>query len=206
MKLGARELARFGLLALAVHIALLVAWPLVARLYAPAYRGLSQYLVAVIDPLPGSIEIRFEPGSDGPLAVDLVRMDTVVSLRPRSVAGEPATFGASSFFHAYLPTAVLLALFAGTFRIWRGRRAPILWALAGLHLVLVLRALPAIFLCYSKCTIDGRSPLGLGAFGERALYMLRYLSWVEMVPNYLVPVLLFVACLFGGRSSAPARA
>ena len=201
-----RAHGRRVLLALLAHLALLALWPLARPAYAPLWRAGMQVATGVLDPLPGAIEVRFEPGGGGLLAQDIVRMDTVVSLRPREFQGEPALFGASSFFHGYAPTTVLLGLLAATFRFWRGRRAPLVLSFVLLHLWLALRCVPSLLHCYAQCTVDGRSPLGLGPFGERVLFMLRYFNWIEALPNYLIPLGIVALCVFGPRSSVVAPA
>lgn len=202
LSLAPRALAWGALRFLLAHLALLAAWPLAGTAYAPLYRAGMQLATGVLDPLPGAIEVRFEPGSGGVLAEDLVAMDTVVSLRPRDLGGEPAALGASSFFHGYFPTTVLIALLAASFGTWRGRRMAPVASLLLLHAWLLVRCLPALFYCYSQCTIDGRSPLGLGPFGLRVLFMLRHFTWTEALPNYLLPLGIVALCVFGPRSSA----
>src|SRR5262245_14841496 len=153
--MGPRNPWKLALVALLVHLGLLGAWPLVRAAYAPFFRGLAQFAVGVLDPLPGPIEARFEPGSDPKLAVDLLRMDTIVHLRHREMEGADATFGASSFFHGYLPTTVLLALFAAAGpRTWRALRKPLLVALLGLQVFVALRCVLAVLYAYSKSSVD----------------------------------------------------
>jgi hypothetical protein len=192
-----------ALAAALVHALLLAAWPLVAPAYAPAFRAGHELALGFIGPLSGELEIRLEPGSDGPMGEDMVRMDTIVGLRPRTLAGPPATFGASSFFHGWWALSVLCALFVAALpRPWRARRRPFLWALVLLHLGLALRILPSLYYCCTQCSIDGRPMLDLGAGGVHALYMLKHLTWNEVLPNYLGPLLVFALCAFGPRSRA----
>src|SRR5262245_14421980 len=99
-----------ALAAALVHFALLLSFPAVRWGYAPFFRTFGELAVRAIDPLPGPIDARFEPGSGGPLAEDLVAMDTVVQLQHREFTGA-GSFGASSFYHGYWPTSVLIALF-----------------------------------------------------------------------------------------------
>jgi hypothetical protein len=195
------------LLATLLHLGLLALWPVVRVAYAPAFRALAQLAVRVIGPLPAEMEVRFEAGSGGALAVDLVGMDTVVHLGNRQVEGNDATFGASSFFHAYLPTTVLLALFAAAApRPVRARLKELLWALLLLHLFFVARCLLAVLYAQSKSTLDGRPLLDLGPASQRVLYLAWHFGWEEMLANYLVPLLVFGLCVFGPGSKAGARA
>lgn len=192
-----------ALLATLLHIALLLAWPAVRPLYAPAFRALGEFAVGFFDPLPGPIETRFEPGSGGGLATDLVRMDTVVHLRHAGMEGGDATFGASSFFHGFVPTAVLLALLAVVApRPWRAHGKGIAAALLLLHVFLAARCMLAAFYAYSRCSIDGRPVLDLGPRALRGLHLVWHFGWEEALTNYLVPLALFGVCLFGPRSSA----
>lgn len=188
-------------MAAVVHLVLLFGWPLVRPAYAPVFRAAGQFAVGVLDPLPGPIEARFEPASGGALAVDLVRMDTLVRLRHGELEGADAAFGASSFFHGYLPTTVLLALFAAmAARPWRWPGMPLVWALLGLHLFLALRCVLAVLYAYSKSTLDGRPLLDLGPTSLRVLRLIWHFGWEEMLANYLVPLVVFGLCVFGPRS------
>ena len=200
--MSAHALWKHALLAALLHLVLLLVWPVVRFAYAPAFRALAELAVGVVDPLPGPIEVHFEPGSGGPLAVDVVRMDTIVRLHHRDLQGSDATFGASSFFHAYLPTTVVLALFgAATAHTWRARRRPLLWALLLLHLFVAFRCVLAVFYTHSKSTIDGKPVLALGPTGQRVLHLFWHFGWEEMLVEYLVPLLIFGLCMFGPRSS-----
>lgn len=201
--MSARSLWKHAFLAGLLHLALLALWPVVRFAYAPAFRVLMELAVNVVDPLPGPITVRFEPGSGGPLARDVVRMDTVVRLQHRELQGGDATFGASSFFHAYLPTTVLLALFgAAAGRSWRARRRPLTWAMLLLHVFVVARCVLALFYTLGKSTIEGQPVLDLGPTGQRVLHLLWHFGWEEMLVEYLVPLLIFGLCMFGPRSSA----
>jgi len=203
--MSARELWKQALLATLLHLVMLALWPLLRPGYAPAFRAMAQLAVNVVDPLPGPIETRFEPGSGGEFAVDMVRMDTLVRLRHEDMEGGDASFGASSFFHGYLPTTVLLALFGTTtVRHWRARRKPLVWALVLLHLLLAFRTLLAVYYAYSKSTIEGRPVLDLGPLSLRILYFVWHFAWEEMLANYLVPLVVFGLCMFGPRSRARA--
>lgn len=204
--MSAREVWLRALGAALLHLVLLLLWPLVEPAYAPAFRGLAQLTLGVVAPLPGAVEVRLEPGSGGPLAEDIVRMDTIVALQPREFQGQAATFGGSSYFHGYFPLSVLLALFAASVpRPWRALRRPFLWALVLLHAGLVVRFVPALYYCYSKCTLDGRAPLGLGPDGTRALGMAKHFAWDDVLPNYLLPLVVYALCVFGPRSGAEPR-
>jgi len=201
-----RALWKYALLAGLLHLVLLFSWPLVRFAYAPAFRTLAELAVNVVDPLPGPIEVHFEPGSGGEVARDVVRMDTLVRLHHEELQGSDAFFGASSFFHAYLPTTVLLALFgAATAYTWRARKRPLLWALVLLHLFIVFRCVLAVFYTHSKSTIDGRPVVALGPTGQRVLHLLWHFGWEEMLVEYLLPLLIFGLCMFGPRSSPAAE-
>jgi hypothetical protein len=168
------------------------------------FRTLGQFALGVLDLLPEGVEARFEPGTGGVLAVDMVRMDTVVRLRHPSLAGADATFGASSFFLAYLPTSLCLALFAVTPRAWRSSRWPFVAALVLLHFFFVLRLVVAAYYTCSKCNVDGRPLVALGAGGMRALFLGWHLVWEEAFTNYLLPILVWATCVFGTRSRVEA--
>lgn len=204
--MDARALWKRVLLATLAHLVLLALWPLVRVVYAPLFRTLAQFTLTLVDPLPGPIDVHFEPGSGGPLAEDVVNMDTIGSIKHRELEGEAASFGASSFFNAYYPTSVLLALFAAATPLaWRARRAPLTWALLLLHVFLAARCALAAYYCYSKCTIDGRPALDLSPSGVRALHLLWHFVWDEMLTNYLVPLGIWSLCVFAPRSSGEPR-
>jgi hypothetical protein len=195
-----RALWKRALLAALAYSALLLAWPAVQPLYAPAFRTLAERAVGFVDPLPGPIDARFEPESGGILAVGLERMDTAVYLRHRELGGADGSFGASSYFHAYVPTAVLLALFvAATPLAWRVRRRRLAWALALLHVFIVLRCAVAAFYCLSKCHVDGVPVVELGPAGKRLLHLTWHFTFGETLANYLVPILVWALCVFGPR-------
>jgi len=197
--LDARALLKPALLATLVHLALLALWPLVRPVYAPVFRALAQFAVNVVDPLPGPIEARFAPGEGGVLATDLVRVDTFVKLRHRDMQGADATMGASSFFHAWLPTTVLVALFASALgRTWR--KKPLLIGLLLLHAFFAARCVLAVYYAYSRSSIEGRPAVELGPTSTRLLHLVWHFGWEEMFANYLVPLLIFGVCVFEPRS------
>lgn len=201
MSAEARLLWKRALLATLAHLALLCAWPAVKIVYAPLFRAAAQLAVGFLDPLPGPIEARFEPGAGGLLAMNVPSMDTAVHLHHRELEGADASFGASSFFHGYVPTTVLLALFvAATPLAWRMRRWRLLLALALLHVFFALRCALAVFHCYAKCNVDGKPLVELGPFATRALELTWHFSFNEDFTNYLVPIVLWAACVFGARS------
>lgn len=199
--MSARAVLARALAVAFAHLCLLAAWPLVEAAYAPAFRAGYELALGLIRPLSGQLEIRLEPGSGGPMGEDMLRMDTIVGLRPRALEGPPATFGASSYFHGWWPLCVLAALFlAGVARPWRQRLRPFLWALALLHLGLALRILPPLYYCCTRCQIEGQPMLALGPGSAHALYMLHHLAWNDVLPNYLGPLLVFALCVHGPRA------
>jgi hypothetical protein len=197
-----RALWKRALWAVLVHAALVLAWPLARPLYAPAYRALENLGVSLVDPLPGPIEVRFEPGTDPLLEIDLIGMDTIVTLRHREMNGA-GRFGASSFFHAYFPTSVLVALFlVATPLAWRARLVPFLIAFVLLHLFLLARGYVAILYCHAQSTLEGRPLMPLSPAGLRALQLAWHFAWNEMFTNYLVPLALWGVCVFKPRAGA----
>ncbi len=207
MSAEARVLWKRALLATLVHLALLFAWPAVKPVYAPLFRASAELAVGFLDPLPGPIDARFEPGSGGLLAMNVPSMDTAVYLRHRELEGADASFGASSFFHAYVSTTVLLALFAAATPLaWRARRWRLVWALALLHLFFALRCALAVFHCYAKCNVDGKPLVELGPFATRALELTWHFSFNEDFTNYLAPIVLWAVFVFGARPADEAGA
>jgi hypothetical protein len=200
--MSSRQLFGRALAALALHLGLLALFPLVRPLYAPVFRALAELSVAAIDPLPGPIEVAFEPGAGGVLAANVPGMDTVVSLRHRELAGPDATFGASSFFHAWIPSSVLLAVTLVTPRSARTRRGRIALAWVLLHAFFALRCALATLYCASKCNVDGVPVVPLGPNAARALHLGWHFAFGEDFANYLVPLVLWALLVFGPRSSA----
>ncbi len=196
----AHALWRPALRATLLYLALFLAWPALRPLYAPAFRALTAGAVNFVDPLPGPIDVRMQPAAGGVLAVGLERMDTEVTLRHREFAGGDARFGASSFFHGYVPSALVLALFvAATPLAWRVRRTRLAWALVLVHAFIVLRCALAAFHCLSKSDIDGRPLVELGPTGTRLLHLGWHFTFGETLANYLVPILIWGLCAFGPR-------
>ena len=196
-----RALLVLALQVLALHVALLAAWPLVRPVFAPAFRVSVQFALGLIDPLPGPIDAVFEPGSGGILAVNLPQMDTEVHLRHRTLGGADASFGASSYFHAWVPTTVLLALFVAAAPLpWSTRRWRLALALALLFAFVALRCAVAAYYCYSKCNVDGVPLVDLGPNAARALFLGWDFVFGEDFPNYVVPITLWALAVFGGRS------
>lgn len=201
--MSAGSWARRAGLALLVHAALLLSWPLLRPLYAPAFRGVGQQALTVLSPGPAWLRVRLVAGADPAVAMDQIAPDTTVRLEHREMKGTGA-FGASSLFHGWLPTSVLLALFlAATPLPWRARRAPLLWALAWLHLFLLARLVVSIAHACAQLTVEGQPlwPLSTGA--ERALRLAWHFAWSEMFANYLAPLAIWSLCVFDRRSSRP---
>lgn len=202
----ARIVWRRALLATLVHVGLLFAWPVLDVVVAPAFRWFGSFAVAFVDPLPGRIEARFAPGSGGVLDADLVRMDTVVALHHLELEGPDARFGASSYFHAWVPLSVLLALFlAATPLAWRARRWRLVVGLALLHGFIALRCVLAVYHCLAECNIDGKPLVALGPLSGRVLERGWHFAWGEAFANYLVPLVIWALCAFGPRTSVEQR-
>ena len=189
-------LARRAGLALLVHAALVLAWPLLRPLYAPAYRAVAEVALDIVAPWPAPLAVRLEPGASAELARDQILADTTVRVEHRELVGS-GTFGASTFFHGWLPTSVLLALFlAATPRPWRARRGPLLVALLALHAFLLGRLVVAVLYTWAESTVEGRPGLALSPAGLRALRMAWHFVWGEMLTNYLAPLALWALCAF----------
>jgi hypothetical protein len=191
------------LLALALFGLLLAAWPLCAWAYRPLFRAGGQFLLGVVAPLE-DVRVRFVPGSGGAIARDTVRMDTLILLEHRTLRGPPAQIPASAFFHAYQPTAILLALFLGATSLpWKARRRALLLALVVLHVFIGLRLVVPVLYAYTGQNVDGRPLVELSPLALRCLYWTKHFVWVEPAMTYLVPVTLWAACVFRRRPIAP---
>lgn len=179
------------------YVGLLFCWPLARLGYAPAFRAGAQLVVRVVHPLPFEMLYSFEPGASGAIATDLPHVDTTVRMHLQGSSGSDATFGASSFFHGYHPSAVLLALFlAATPLAWCTRRRRLLWALLTLHAFFALRCSLAVYYAYARSTIDGRPAVGLSPLSMRALYWIWHFAWEEPLATYLVPLVIWVPFAF----------
>ena len=198
--MSAGALARRALLAVLVHAVLVLAWPLVRPVYAPAYRTLGQEALGVISPWPAPLRVRLVPGTSSELATDQVGADTTARLEHRELKGAGA-FGVSTFFHGWHPTSVLLALFlAATPLDWRARRRPLLWALLWLHLFLLARLVVAVTYTCALTSIEGRPLIALSPAGLRALRMAWHFVWGEVLTNYLGALVVWSLCVFDRRS------
>lgn len=199
---------RRGVLGFVLAYALFLAlWPLVRPLYAPLFRAGAEFVLGVVDPFDGEIVVRFDPGGGGALAEDMPRMDTIVRLQHQRLPGSEGHAGASSFFHGYHPTAVLLALFAGATPLpWRRRLRRLAPALVLVYAFVALRCLVGVVYTYSCSNIEGRPALELSPAAARALFWCWHFLWEEPLSTYLVPLLAWGLCVFTVRSPAPAPA
>lgn len=189
-------------LALALYALLLGAWPLVAWAYRPAFRAAGEFLFGAFGFLE-DVRVEFEPGSGGAIARDTPHMDTLILLEHKVLVGPPAKIPASAFFHAYHPTAVLLALFLGATTLdWRRRRARLVGALLLLHLFIALRLSIAVLYAYRLSNAEGRPMLEIAPATERFLYWMKHLLWVEPATTYLAPASIWALLALGARPIA----
>ncbi len=195
-----QEVWKRTLRAALVYAVLLAVWPLVKLVYRPLFQAAGEFLLGVAQPLGGDIRVLLDPSADEVLAHDTPHMDTVVRLHPLRYAGEDSLAAASSFFHGYQPTAVLLALFAGATSLpWAARRRRLLWALLGLHGFIALRLFVVVFYTYAKSRVDGRPVVELSAFASRCLFWLWHFTWAEPIATYVVPLALWALLVVGRR-------
>src|SRR5262245_2353611 len=196
-------LRRRTLLFVLVYVLALAAWPLVRPLYVPVFRAGAELAVGIVDPFGGEVRVLFDAAlPDDPLAKDMPAMDTRVRLQHLRYSGGEALAGASSFFHGYHPTIVLVALFLATPMGWRSRRWRFLWAALLLHGFIALRCVVGAYAAFAASTIGGQPAVALSPFEQRALYWIRHAFWEEPVATYLVPLLCWGLCAFVGRSAA----
>jgi hypothetical protein len=196
-------LRRRTLLFVLAYVLLLAAWPLVRPLYVPAFRAGAELAVGIIDPFGGEVRVLFDPAlPDDPVAKDMPGMDTRVRLQHLRYSGGEALAGASSFFHGYHPTIVLVALFLATPMSWRSRRWRFLWAVLLLTAFIALRCVVGAYSAFAASTIGGEPAVALTPFQQRALYWARHVLWEEPVATYVVPLLCWGLCAFAGRSVA----
>jgi hypothetical protein len=198
MSAGARRVG----LALLAHAALLALWPIVRPLYAPLARKAAELALEVVAPWPGPFDVRLVAGANATLAEDLIAADTTVRVQHRELKGA-GTFGASTFFHGWLPTSALLALFAAATPLeWRRRLRPLVLALLLLHLFLLARLVVAVFANLAESSAEGRPFFELSGEGARALRMARHFAWAEMFTSYLAPLAIWSLCVFDRRPRA----
>jgi hypothetical protein len=195
-----RELRRRTLIFVLAYLLALAPWPLLRHVYAPLFRAGAEFALGVIDPFHGEVRVLFDPAIENdPVAKDMPGMDTRVRLQHRSYSGEGLA-GASSFFHAYHPTAVLLALFVATPLSWRVLRWRFLWAALLLHAFIALRCVIGAYTVFASSAIGGAPAVALNHFQERVLHWTWHFAWEEPVATYLVPLLCWGLCVYGARS------
>lgn len=193
-----------------LYLALLLAWLVVEPLYAPAFRAGAEVVVGTIDPFGGRIRVHLDPADperNRELAEDVAGMDTVVRLEHLELRGAEGRTGASTFFHGWHPTAVLLALFlAATPLPWARRRPRLVVALLLLHAFLGLRCVIGAYWTYACSTIDGRPVVDLSPLTGKLLYWTWHFAWEEPVATYLVPLGIWGLCVFTSRTDGPSTA
>lgn len=195
-------LRRRTVLFLLVYALALAAWPVVRLVYVPLFRAGAELALGIIDPFGGEVHVHFDPAlPHDPLAKDMPAMDTRVRLQHLRYTGGDALAGASSFFHGYHPTIVLVALFLATPMDWRSRRWRFLWAALLLTGFIALRCVVGAYSAFAASTIGGQPAVELSPLQQRALYWIRHVFWEEPVATYVVPLMAWGLCAFAGRSA-----
>src|SRR5262245_61518296 len=190
-----RTIWKRALLCCGIYGLLLLLWPVVRFAYAPLFRAGAEFALGVADPFHGEIRVRFDPENGPAQNEDMPHLDSRLRLQHREMPGADALSWASSFFHGYQPTAVLLALFLGATPLaWKLRRWRLLWAALALHAFLALRCFAGVFYIYSKSTIAGRPALDLSPGEARAVYWIWHFLCEEPCANYVVPILIWLLC------------
>jgi len=180
-----RRLAR-TLVALAVLLAL---WPLLRYPYRPTYAALG---AAAVNLVGSDITVVPEAETGGAIAKDTPRMDTVFHFDHKEYGRGGGMIPASSFYHAYLPTAILLALTWGAGSASRhGKKKVLIVSLLVLHAFLVLRLSSAVALQLSVSNVDGVPVLALNEWGSKALRYVKDLLWDNAISTILVPILIW---------------
>jgi hypothetical protein len=204
-----RTTVRRALAFLGVYLALLLTWPLVRPLYAPAFRTGAEVAVGTADPFSGEIRVHVDPAvaeENEVLAEDVPGMDTVMRLEHLRLRGAEGLTGVSVFFHGWHPTAVLLALFLGATTLpWPRRRPRLLVALLLLHGFLALRLVTGAYWTFARSTIDGHPVREFSPLIGKLLYWFWHFVWEEPFATYLVPLLIWGVCVFGARMDGPAE-
>lgn len=189
LRLPRREVGRRLARTLGALALLVLAWPVVRYPYRPTYAQLG---AAAVNLVGSDITVVPEARTGGAIAKDTPRMDTVFHFDHRVYGRGGGKLPASSFYHAYLPTAILLALTwgAGSGSL-RGKKKVLIVSLLVLHAFLVLRLSSAVALQLSASKVDGVPVLELGAWGSKALRYAKDLLWDNAISTILVPVLIW---------------
>jgi len=194
LKLTPDQVKRSLLRTLLVLAGFVAAWPVVRHVYRPAYAELG---AAAVNLVGTDITIVPEAQTGGTIARDTPLMDTVFHFDHKTYGRGGGAIPASSFYHAYLPTAILVALMWGARRGNLGSKKKVLiLALLALHVFLVLRLSSAVALQLAASTVDGAPVLALGEWSSRTLRYVKDLFWDNAISTILVPILIWALFAF----------
>ena len=171
-----------------------VVWPVVRYAYRPVYAELG---AAAVNLIGTDITVVPEHQTEGEIARDTPLMDTVFHFDHKLYGRGGGAIPASSFYHAYLPTAILVAFMWGAREgTLRSKRKALLLALLVLHVFLVLRLSSAVTLQLAASTVDEKPVLALGEWSSKALRYVKDLFWDNAISTILVPILVWALFAF----------
>lgn len=187
---------RIGRTALALLI-LVGIWPVVSFVYRPTYSFLG---AAVVNLIGSDITVAPEAQDDGPIAKDTPRMDTVFHFDHKVYGRGGGAIPVSTFYHGYLPTAILLALMWGaTPGSFSSKKKVLIFTLLILHAFLALRLFTAVAAQLNESTVDGVPVLDLGTWGREILLNLKDVFWDNLAISVVVPVVIWGFFAFDKR-------
>ncbi|MAB79278.1 MAG: hypothetical protein CMJ89_07985 [Planctomycetes bacterium] len=187
---------RIGRTALALVI-LVVIWPVVSFVYRPTYSFLG---AAVVNLVGSDITVVPEAQEGGSIAKDTPRMDTVFHFDHKVYGRGGGAIPVSTFYHGYLPTAILLALMYGaTAGSFASKKKVLILTLLILHAFLAFRLFMAVAAQLNASTVDGMPVLDLGTWGRKILLNVKDVFWDNLAVSVVVPVVIWGFFAFNKR-------
>ncbi len=184
-------------------LVLIVIWPALRYAYRPTYAWLG---AAAVNLVGSNIIVVPEAESGGAIAHDTPLMDTVFHFDHKVYGRGGGAIPASSFYHAYFPTAILLAL------IWgardgdlRSKKKVLIATLLALHIFLVLRLSTAVAMQLNASVVDDEAVLELSAWSAKALRYTKDLFWDNAISTILFPIAIWAFFAFNeAKDNQPA--
>lgn len=177
-KLLAGFVLRFAL----IYAMFLIAWTPISTMYRATYRTAGNIAFCGT----GLTTVRFEPSPNRTKVVQRTAKDVAITLRTPSAKGKVAT---SSYYSAYIPTAVVCALVLATPVSMSRRARTLCLAFLLVHAFITLRL--ALLLLSAFSEQGAMSALSVGSLGHETLYFLADIVAVPIVKSFVAPVMIW---------------
>ena len=170
-----------------IYIVLMVAWKPLAPAVASTFRATSNIATAGV--YRGAIQIRYTPGTVGQRDADTIVHYHNVKQRTASSAG----INISSWYYAYVPLTMILALTLATPIPWKRRlRALIL----GSIIMFVLIMLGQMLIVYDKLTgVPIASPVQVSQAWDRIIATAASI-FAELPGSFFIPIIVYALATF----------